>query len=58
MSDKHSQHTSDALQRERERRAYLRNLTYNDALERMAANCNDCGNTDPWFPRCERHEPI
>ena len=38
--------------------AYLARLTYNDAQERGAENCNDCGNTDPWYPRCKEHEPI
>ena len=46
------------LQQERERQAYLSRLSYNDAQERGAEHCNDCGDTDPWFPRCKEHEPI
>ena len=58
MNDKHSEQELKALKRERERVAYLANLTYNDAQERMAENCADCGDDDPWYPRCKRHEPI
>ncbi len=42
----------------REKGAYLARLTYNDAQERGAERCDDCGETDPWYPRCKNHEPI
>lgn len=47
-----------ALKQERVQRAYLNRLAYNDAQERGAERCDDCGTTDPWYPRCEKHEPI
>ncbi len=38
--------------------AYVARLSYNDAQERGAERCNECGADDPWYPRCKQHEPI
>ncbi len=39
-------------------RAYVARLAYNDEQERGAERCDNCGDTDPWYPRCKTHEPI
>ena len=46
------------LKEAQEREAYMARLSYNDAQERGAERCDDCGDDDPSYPRCKKHEPI
>lgn len=58
MSSKLTKRQLARLQQQQERQAYLIRLSYADTLERLAEQCDQCGDGEGAFPRCEKHNPI